>query len=361
MGVARAWRVVILLRGIGRAEEGGRLLSRTTGDAVVTGVPADPGAVAAARVPGWRRLARWALSIGVLAGLAWLFRSRFDVAALGRALAGADYRLVLVCAVGHMALLHPLKAWRWSLMLAPTRRIPVRTLYGYGLAGCAATNVLPARAGQAVRVLLVRRHAVPVTAAVGVVVLEEMLNTAVLVLLALPLPFLLELSGRTRLAMGLVGAGAFLGLGVALVVALAGRGRRGVLGRVAEGVALLRDGPAALRVLAQTLVLWTADAAQIVLLMVALGMPPSWPGATLVLLFVNLANAVPVTPGQLGLFEGAAAAACMAVGASPERGLALGVLYHMMQVIPETAWGSVVLARASLGPLAARAEGASTR
>ena len=56
-----------------------------------------------------------------------------------------------------------------------------------------------------------------------------------------------------------------------------------------------------------------------------------------VLLFVNLTNAVPVTPGQVGLFEAAATAACLVIGASPEQGFALGVLYHLMQVIPETA------------------------
>ncbi len=297
----------------------------------------------------WRRAGRWTLSLAVLAALGWLFRSHLDAPALVRALAGADYRLVLLCAAGHMVILHPLKAWRFALLLAPSRRIGVRTLYDYDLAGCAANNVLPARGGQALRVLLVRRHGVPVTAGVGAVLLEEILNTCALVLLSLPLPFVLQLPGRTRAVLALVASGAFLGLGLALWLAITGDARRGLLGRLAEGVALLRDRRAAALAFAQTLVVWALDAAQIVLLMVALGLPATWTGATLVLLFVNLANAVPVTPGQLGLFEAGAAAAAVAVGVSPERGLALGVLYHMMQVIPETAWGGLVLARASLG------------
>jgi uncharacterized membrane protein YbhN (UPF0104 family) len=78
-----------------------------------------------------------------------------------------------------------------------------------------------------------------------------------------------------------------------------------------------------------------------------------------VLLFVNLTNAVPVTPGQLGLFEAGATAACLAVGATAEQGFALGVLYHLMQVIPETAFGGVVLARASLGRREVAAEAAA--
>ncbi|TMB08624.1 MAG: flippase-like domain-containing protein, partial [Deltaproteobacteria bacterium] len=135
------------------------------------------------------RALRWFIAVGLLLGFGWFFATRLDPAALVRALGGADYRLVLLCAVGHMVILHPLKAWRWSLMLAPMQRISPWTLYQYNLAGCAATNVLPARSGQAVRVVLVCRHGLPVTGAIAVVVLEEILNASVLALIALPLPF----------------------------------------------------------------------------------------------------------------------------------------------------------------------------
>jgi glycosyltransferase 2 family protein len=299
---------------------------------------------------------RWLLAIGLLAVFGWFFATRLDAAAVARALGGADYRLVLVCAVGHMALLHPIKAWRWALMLAPMQRIPPWTLYQYNLAGCATTNVLPARSGQAVRVLLVRRHGVPVIGAIAVVVLEEILNTSMLVLIALPLPFLLDLGRRTSVVLALVGAGAFLGLAVASWLVGTGRARgSGLRQRIAESLALLADPRAALLVFGQTAVLWLVDLAQIALLMAAVGIAPGFAGAALVLLFVNLTNAIPVTPGQFGLFEAGATAACVAVGASPEQGLAVGVLYHVTQFIPETAWGALVLARASLGLRGVRA------
>jgi len=302
------------------------------------------------------RALRWLLAIGLLIGFGWFFATRLDPAALWRALGGADYRLVLLCAVGHMAFLHPLKAWRWSLMLAPMQRIPPWTLFQYNMAGCAATNVLPARSGQAVRVVLVSRHGAPVTGVIAVVVLEEILNASMLALIALPLPFMLDLGRRTSAVLGLVGGGAFIGLGVAVWLVRSGRARpSGLRRRLADGLALLSDPNAALVVFVQTALLWLVDLAQIVLLMRAVGIPPGFTGAALVLLFVNLSNAIPVTPGQLGLFEAGATAALVAVGASPEQGLAVGVLYHMMQFIPETVWGAVVLARASLGVRALRA------
>jgi len=199
---------------------------------------------------------RWFIAVGLLLGFGWFFATRLDPAALVRALGGADYRLVLLCAVGHMVILHPLKAWRWSLMLAPMQRISPWTLYQYNLAGCAATNVLPARSGQAVRVVLVCRHGLPVTGAIAVVVLEEILNASVLALIALPLPFMLDLGRRTSVVLALVGVGAFLGLGVALWLVRSGRAHpSGLRRRLADGLALLADPSAALRVFVQTAIL----------------------------------------------------------------------------------------------------------
>jgi uncharacterized membrane protein YbhN (UPF0104 family) len=69
---------------------------------------------------------------------------------------------------------------------------------------------------------------------------------------------------------------------------------------------------------------------------------------------VNLTNAFPATPGQVGLFEAGATAACVAVGATVEQGLAVGILYHMVQFIPDTALGLAVLGRRAIGSAAWR-------
>jgi uncharacterized membrane protein YbhN (UPF0104 family) len=297
-----------------------------------------------------RRRLRWLAAAAVLGACGYYLARQIDPAALGRALAAADYRLVFLMTVGHLSLLLPLKAWRWQSMLAPMRRLPMTTLYRYCLAGCAVTNLLPARAGHAARVVLVSRDGVPVAGAVGVLVLEEICNAAVLGLICLPVPFLLHLSGRVRATLAFVTVGAVLAVGVAIWLALAGRGRPGgLLHRFSEGVAVLGRGRAAMLVFAITLAMWLLDLGQIALAMAAVAMPPSFAGVALVLLFVNLTNALPATPGQVGLFEAGAAAACITAGATAEQGLAVGVLYHMMQLIPETVLGAFVLGRGALG------------
>src|SRR3990172_1647706 len=167
---------------------------------------------------GTRRILRWVAAAAVVGVCAFYLVRHVDPAQVGRALAGADYRLVGLMTVGHLALLLPLKSLRWQTMLAPMQRLPLTTLYRYCLAGCAVPHLFPARAGHAARVVLVRRDGVPVTGAVGVQVLEEICNAVVLGLLCTPLPFLLPLPlpRSVRLTLALVTLGAAIGVALSV-------------------------------------------------------------------------------------------------------------------------------------------------
>ncbi|HZR10037.1 MAG TPA: lysylphosphatidylglycerol synthase transmembrane domain-containing protein [Myxococcales bacterium] len=297
-----------------------------------------------------RRIARWTASVAVLGACGYYLATRTDRQALARSLRNADYRLVLAMTIGHLVVVLPIKAWRWQRVLAPVRKLPLARLYAYCLAGCAVSNLVPARAGHAARVLLLRRDGVPVAAGAGTILLEEIYNVLVLAVLALPLPWVLPLPARITGTLRLVAVGAALGVAVAFWLAAAGRARpAGLLRRLSEGLALLSDARSAAVVLAQSFAMWLLDIGQILLAMLAVGVAPDPFAATLVLLFINLVNAVPATPGQVGLFEAGAAAALVFAGATAEQGIAVGVLYHLMQLIPETAFGSLVLARNALG------------
>ena len=293
---------------------------------------------------------RWVAAAVVLGACGYYLATRTDRLGLARALQNTNYLLVLVMTAGHLLLVLAIKGWRWKRMLAPIQALPFRQLYAYILAGCAASNLLPARAGQAVRVLLVRRDGVPLVAAAGTILLEEIYNVVVLAALALPLPWVLPLSPRIAGMLRLVAAGAVVGTGAAFWLAAAGRGRSGgIVGRLSQGVSLLSDARSAMVVLVQSVAMWLLDIGQILIAMAAVGLAPQFFAAALVLLFVNLVNAVPATPGQVGLFEAGSAAALVIAGATQEQGIAVGVLYHMMQFVPETVLGSLVLARSALG------------
>src|ERR1700694_2776659 len=263
------------------------------------------------------------MAAGVLGGCAYCLATRIDRVALARALQKTDYLLVLAMTVGHLTVVLPIKAWRWGRMLAPVRRLSLWRLYQVCLAGCAVTNLIPARAGHAVRVLLVRRDGVPVAAAVGTILLEEIYNVLVLAVLALPLPWVLPLPERISATLRLLAVGAALGIAAAFWLLAAGRARpAALLRRLSEGLALLSDARSAMVVLGQSFAMWLLDIGQILLAMAAVGVAPKFFGATLVLLFVNLVTAVPATPGQIGLFEAGGVAPRGARGATAEQGIA---------------------------------------
>ncbi len=79
---------------------------------------------------------------------------------------------------------------------------------------------------------------------------------------------------------------------------------------------------------------WLLDFACVLAVMRAVAVSAPAASGLLVLLAVNLAIAVPVVPGNLGTFELGALAALQPFGVAAELGLAVGLLYHMAQVLP---------------------------
>jgi len=93
-----------------------------------------------------------------------LFMRRLDLGRLGGALASASLPLVALAAAVNLAQLG-MRALLLQALLAPVRAVGVARLYRYNLALFAANNLLPARAGELVRIELLRSHdAVPPSA-----------------------------------------------------------------------------------------------------------------------------------------------------------------------------------------------------
>jgi uncharacterized membrane protein YbhN (UPF0104 family) len=74
-----------------------------------------------------------------------------------------------------------------------------------------------------------------------------------------------------------------------------------------------------------------------------MGLQISFPLATVVLLGINLAMALPSTPASAGPFEGATVAVLMFAGVGKGPALAFALFYHALQVIPVTVAGVAAL------------------
>lgn len=295
--------------------------------------------------PRWvAQAAGWA----VAAALAALAAGRIEPSGLIAALRGAQawpLGLAVLCNVVANTLA---RVRRWEALLRPLPHGPrragffdlARLLY----AGYAVSNLLPARAGEAVRVLgLHRRRGYPVAGLVGVQLAEKVVETLSLGLLCGALG-LTAGPGRVPLLLG--GALALGGLVALLALPRRMPALELAKGRVAaflQGfLRTLRTVHASrswLRSVGWSLLSDTTDLLLVGLCLRAFGLevPPSaW---ALVLFSVNLAILLPSTPAQVGILEAGAVVALAAAGVPAAPALAFALAYHAVHLLPTTALG----------------------
>lgn len=346
-------------------------------DPPTTPSPEAPPAVAVAKSPWPRRLLRIGLSLAALGLCVALFR-RLDPEQVLGALAGADWRLIALAVLLNLTINTGGRVLRWAALLAPLPRRGngpgLGELSSLLLASYATSNLLPARAGEALRtVQLHRRHGFSVAALVAVQLVEKILEALSLALLALPA----ALIGHPPAAMRLpLFAFAVLAIGgVALVLAIAWRSDGGAgqstasdggeaqakgaraairrfLGRLGEAMHLLRAPRIWSVGLAWSCLADLADVAMLGLCLVAVGIHLPLASWLVVFLAINLAISLPSTPAQIGVLEAGAVLALVAVGAGRSESLAFAVLYHAAHVLPTTLVGLIGLRHESQAAVA---------
>ncbi len=277
----------------------------------------------------------------VIAACLWFVR-QIDLPVLGQALLRASLPWVAVAALLNFAQML-FRAWRLQALLRPVRTVGFGRLVRYGFAAAAATNLLPARAGEVLRVWLLKaREGIPATTSVAVALMEKVFDLVTLLVLVAPLPLLLpRLGQRFGWLFSLLVGTLVLLLGLALWVARRRSGsEESLLGRFVLGTRVLQGGRPLGVTLATSLAVWLTDAAEVLLILLALRIEVPAAAALLVLLTLNLAITLPSTPAQIGAFEGGAAWALVWLGVPKEAALAFALVYHVMQVVPVTLVGA---------------------
>jgi uncharacterized membrane protein YbhN (UPF0104 family) len=280
----------------------------------------------------WQRVRRplqvTALLVVVL-GWALYLSHRVDLHALAATLSRAR-ALPMALAALLVAAIPLARAAYWSSILVTAPPVSYRVLVRYSIACNAANAVLPARAGDAMRVWLLReRHGVPIAQTAAAVVLEKVADLLTLVLLVLPLPWLLP-----KLPEGIGSAlRTVLAIALVVIVALAVAGRQATRVRWLSGLEVLRRPALVLRAFGAVVITWLLDLGCVLLVMSSVGLAWRIEDALLVLLFVNLATAIPATPGQLGTHELGALTALRLQGVAAEPAVAFALLYHAVQLV----------------------------
>ena len=281
------------------------------------------------------------IGLGLSALFLYLFLRDLDLHEVWRSLRGANLGLVLVAIVigyfGHLAT----RCWRWASMLRPLKtRISFYNMFSTTAIGYVLSWLVPLRLGEFARpVLLARRERIPAAGVLATVGIERILDAVTVFVMAaaaaLTTPLWWEQTGppaTLNLPMigerGVVpviaaaGAIALVGCAAGLVAARvllregaplprwferrartaekpAMRAAWGFMSGLASGTAFLRDTTAALRIGAQSLVVWGVIGTSVWIGLLAAGVRVPYPGVYLLLVLSVFAIAIP-TPGGMG-------------------------------------------------------------
>ena len=245
------------------------------------------------------------------------------------------------------------RAERWYELLRYNGARPRRAdAYGLLAVAYAGNNVLPARAGDALRVLLLTPRAqADARAIIGTIVAERVLDVVVLAGLFVALAYGVlggaDLPSAGRLAFTALLVGALLALAAGAALALR---RRGHLGRILEFLAPMAEATRRLRgnhgreLLAWTLLVWTLEWAAWWLTAKAAALGFGMLEVGYLLGLASMFLLVPSGPGFVGTFDAAIVFGVRALGRSGAQALSYVLLLRFVVTVPITLLGLVVLA-----------------
>ena len=319
---------------------------------------------------------RWQFWLGLLisAGFLYFALRGLGIAEIWEPLKTARYWWLLpgvaVYFIGVWA-----RSWRWHYLLRPVKSISTRKMFPIVAIGSMGNNIYPARAGEILRaVVLKRKEEVPISASLATIIVERIFDGVVMLgFVFLNLPRLATLTGNSgfigniniqTLAIG----GSFLFLGALVVFMLAAifpdqakkvtakliqiflpeRFRdkvQAVLFKFLDGLESLRSPRDAVMVLLTSTVIWLLETGKYWFVMHAFDFQVSFFALMLMNGIVNLATTIPSAPGYVGTFDAPGIAVLKEFGVAP--GVAAGYTFvlHAALWFPITLLGGYYMLR----------------
>src|SRR5512141_2902548 len=265
------------------------------------------------------------------------------------------------------------RAWRWHYLLGPIKKIPTRTMFPVTTIGYMGNNIYPARAGEVLRaVILKRKEGVSVSASLATIVVERIFDGVVM--LGFVFVNLSELA-RLTVNSGFVGniqqvavIGTAVFLGALLVFLLAAmfppvtlrvagmaidrlvplKARPAVTGlthRFLDGLASLRSPLNILMVFVTSIIIWLLETGKYWFVMNAFNFQVSFFALMLMNGIVNLATTIPSAPGYIGTFDAPGIAVLTAYGVEQSVAAGYTLVLHVALWLPITLLGAYYLTR----------------
>jgi glycosyltransferase 2 family protein len=309
------------------------------------------------RVPPWSAVLPLVIS-GVLLffafqGVNWpqvlatLRRGRVDLLAL----AG----LVLTIA-------YVMRGMRWRAVLSAVGQIAPMTMFWATMAGYLGNNLLPARAGELIRsVLLGRQTGLSTSYVLATALLERLVDVVALVIIGLLALLVLEtvpdwlltavsVAGVIGLV-GLTGARFLPRFDQRLIAYIAqlpistrfGTSLTALSSQFLLGMGALKNRKQRMNVAALTVIIWVLDVMFALVIALAFDLPLSVPQAMVLLAALGLASAVPSTPGYVGVYQFVAVTVLVPFGFSRDQALVQIIGLQGIAYGVEIVWGTLGL------------------
>ena len=322
---------------------------------------------------------RWQFWVGLAISLVFMYLALrgLEFGEFWETLKEANYWWLLP-GIGMYFLAVWVRAWRWHYLLRPIKAIPTRTMFPIVAIGYMGNNIYPARAGEILRaVVLKRNEEVPISASLATIIVERVYDGVVmLAFVFINLAELTRLTGGSGLIgnisiqdVAILGSGAFFGALLVFLLAAMFPERTekivnvlvrrlvperfqekvlGVSGRFLGGLESLRSPREALMVFLTSVVIWLLETGKYYFVMYAFPFRVSFFALMLMNGIVNLATTIPSAPGYIGTFDAPGIAVLMAYGV--EKALAAGytIVLHVALWVPITLLGAFYLTREGL-------------
>jgi uncharacterized protein (TIRG00374 family) len=276
----------------------------------------------------------------------------------------------LVPAMAAFAVQIVLRGMRWRSLFAHARRPPRGPIMAATLIGYFFNNIMPARAGEAARVVaLTQRTETPAAEIVGTALVERAYDVlSILIIFFCASPWLPH---ESWFATAVVLAGVAAVLLAAVIWILAVHGDRPLrwlvrpLGRLprltpervereaatlAEGLSGLRERRVAIEALLWSIAAWMMSAVWAWCVLLAFEPSRGFGAGVLVTVVIGLSMIIPSPPAAVGVFEAAGVAALAAYHVHQSAALPYALVLHVSNFVPLVLAGALTLRYAARRP-----------
>jgi uncharacterized protein (TIRG00374 family) len=281
-----------------------------------------------------------------------------DTRQLIEVIKGADPLMVgLVAVINFVGV--AIKAYRWKVVLSATKPVPFMSAFLTTLVGFMANNVLPARAGELVRIIaLGRKEGISKTTVLGTLALDRVFEGVGMLAVLAALPFLLETPDWMRQGT-LVFVILMAAVLIVLIVLVRSESERWItylpvsekwtsflqtmVGKLKAGFKTLDNMWTTAVVLLLSVAVWFIQGYMVYLCLRSIGLHFGLNHALFILMVINMAIMAPAAPGNIGTFEFSAMLALGYLGVEKAPALSFALIYHFVQMVPLTLAGILAL------------------